>query len=63
MSSDARDQDTKLTRANKHILPLRSLLVTMSEEDRLQVFSALEEGYCRFCGYVKEGICHCQNDE
>ncbi len=44
------------------IFALRSNLPGMSAEERLDVFSAVQDGYCPACGDDRLP-CHCQNDE
>lgn len=41
----------------------REVLVHMTREDRVTLFSTIVDDYCRFCGRRTEGICHCENDE
>lgn len=41
---------------------IRSLLLVMHENDRLELFSDIMDGYCRHCG-TADPKCQCWNDE
>ena len=45
---------------------MRVLLKDMKNEDRVRIFTSLQEGYCRSCGRKEQGptdFCQCENDE
>jgi len=35
----------------------------MTPDQRVEFFDLVAHGYCRHCGEVKSGVCHCWNDE
>lgn len=45
---------------------LKSAQLKMTDEERLNLWSELREGYCPDCGRQllrSERVCHCRNDE
>jgi hypothetical protein len=53
-------------RLSKVIWMLSQLLSKMKPEERVEVFDALQAGYCRACGADEPPggrLCQCQNDE
>jgi hypothetical protein len=38
-------------------------LIGFTPEQRVALFNQLVQGYCRACGWERDGICHCENDE
>lgn len=42
---------------------LREWLADMTDEQRLEVFEAIMEDYCRHCGGKTNGTCYCTADE
>lgn len=45
------------------LLPLiKDSLTKMSDEERLEFFDLVEDGYCRYCG-SDDPKCQCWNDE
>ncbi len=46
------------------ITQVRRMMVTMTTEQRLEVFAEIRRDYCRSCGWKRKGaVCHCENDE
>ena len=42
---------------------LRSRLPALTDEQRVEIFAKLADGYCRACGRATATHCHCENDE
>lgn len=47
----------------KSIQECHKYIMTCDPEQRLDILGTLFAGVCRYCGFAKQGVCHCQNDE
>lgn len=43
--------------------PIKQILPSLTDDQRLELFDLIEESYCRHCGRELDGVCHCTNDE
>ncbi len=52
---------------NKEVLSdLKQHIKLMSNNERIEFFDSIEEGFCKECGFEYDntsGICHCSNEE
>jgi hypothetical protein len=46
-----------------HINEAKMWLQQLTDEQRLEAFAMLVDGWCRYCGRQIHGLCHCINDE
>ena len=54
----------KMTELEQAIALIRKLQEPLSDEERLELWSNIQEDYCKECGRsLNGGMCYCTNDE
>lgn len=51
-------------RVDTLVRDLRRHMEQMADDERVEVFAAIADGWCRHCGsQIGDRVCHCENDE